>query len=528
VLNSILCHDHWWRFPVWEEADFDLPIHVKKVPRLNFVVASELICDDIRPTWDMVTRLLLHDEILLDVACLDQSVLQTTPLVADIAPADIPALLWAGLIEEHTGPDPVRNYCRVFTVNELHKYRRRLIIWPRAINDYFSEPGYIELPSMVQIREGLMGCAFAATFDFSVFYNQFELPENLRTFYAFKTSDGKTYKLRVIATGQRHCPAMAQALASSIAQHVRTRVPNSVVFAYIDNFCIAGATPEIVDMASNIFLDICRDCGITVEVEQQTSSCVTYLGVVYNLSGDTARDPTMELTDKTKAKLLSGINTFAAAAFPQPGVPAFTCPIDKVLSMFGVVVWAARILRFPLANLYTSMKFLRRISNADLPTSALCNPWPCALKNLCTCAELLRRHPPAPFPLSAATASWTLFSDACLSGYGAVLCAGSDINIISGRFSDVEDIQILETRALLYAVQALPFQESTKQPICIVVDNTSLQGGINKTWHRNFVVNSSILAIFRLLETKGYSLVSCTYIRSSENPADPPSRLYEF
>jgi len=119
------------------------------------------------------------------------------------------------------------------------------------------------------------------TFDFSVFYNQFEIGENMCNFYAFKARDGQTYRLKVIATGQRHCPAMAQALASSIAERVKEQAPGILTFAYIDNFLLAGKARKLVDLATSVFLQICRDCNITVEVELPTCTRVTYLGVVY-------------------------------------------------------------------------------------------------------------------------------------------------------------------------------------------------------------------------------------------------------
>jgi len=102
-------------------------------------------------------------------------------------------------------------------------------------------------------------------------------------FYAFKARDGQTYLLKVIATGQRHCPAMAQALASSIAERVKEQAPGILTFAYIDNFLLAGKARKLVDLATSVFLQICRDCNITVEVELPTCTRVTYLGVVYDL-----------------------------------------------------------------------------------------------------------------------------------------------------------------------------------------------------------------------------------------------------
>jgi hypothetical protein len=122
-----------------------------------------------------------------------------------------------------------------------------------------------------------------------------------------------------------------------------------------------------------------------------------------------------------------------------------------------------------------------------------------------------------------------LYSDACLSGWGAVIFANGKINVYAGSFSIVEDIQVLEGRALLRAVQALPSGAAVDgfSELIIRIGNTSLRGSLVRGHHRNFVVNGLAAQILSLCSLKGYKVIAWEYVDSFNNLADAASRIFE-
>ena len=68
-----------------------------------------------------------------------------------------------------------------------------------------------------------------------------------------------------------------------------------------------------------------------------------------------------------------------------------------------------------------------------------------------------------------------MYTDACPSGWAAVIIFPDDIHVLAGPFQRVEDISLLEARAVVYGMRALPFQTADSLvPLEILVDNTTV------------------------------------------------------
>ena len=116
----------------------------------------------------------------------------------------------------------------------------------------------------------------------------------------------------------------------------------------------------------------------------------------------------------------------------------------------------------------------------------------------------------------------TAFSDASLKGWGVVILQPSSINVLAGKWNEIEDIAVLEARAFLRTIQALPHQERRCR-LRMMVDNTTVVGSIRRTRCANFVVNKIVGEALGLAREKGY-VVETEYVKSIDNIADDPSR----
>jgi hypothetical protein len=205
-------------------------------------------------------------------------------------------------------------------------------------------------------------------------------------------------------------------------------------------------------------------------------------------------------------------------------------PPRTLLRWFGQYVFGARIMGIPMYEIYPCLKYLRRIYS--FPLDVPCVPWRSALNALKFCLQQVCSAPPRALRDPPGEECWTLYSDACLSGWGAVIFAPPSANFQSpwvscGPFLFSEDIQNLEARALKYALHALPVQNKLTR-IKIMVDNSSVHGGFRRGHHRNFVVNLQLRECATILAAKNFVIDSLLLIKSFENLADEPSRTFEI
>ncbi len=458
------------------------------------------------------------------VADLDPSLLETSPQEADIFIEDLRALIAAGIIEAYHGS--ALNYCKLFTVDETHKSRRRLIVWPRSINAALTNPGDVILPSFDEILVAASAHRFGATFDFEAFFNHFEISAAMQPFYCFRFQN-ETYTMRVIATGQRQCPSLAQALSRSICDTIESIIVGVKAFAYVDNILLLGNDTLLLENARSLLRSICADITVALD-EEEFGPRFTFLGVSFDLEKQQ-----IAIAAKSVSKLQDALNTISDCL-------SFTSPvlIKQILSWFGLFCFAARILALPLAGAYPILKYLRRVANK--PTGACVTPWPSALRNLASCISSVLSFPADPFlPVASITRSLTpapstdspphiLYTDACLSGWGTVFFTPQgEISVSCGPFDFPEDIQVLEGRALLRGTQRLPINTDPNATLVIRIDSTSVSGGLRRTWHRNFTLNSILPQIVEVISLKGWLHTKIEWVSSLSNLADLPSRAFE-
>jgi len=105
----------------------------------------------------------------------------------------------------------------------------------------------------------------------SVFYNQFELPQESRKLYSFKFN-GKAYRITTIPTGQRQCVGIAQCVAEFLSASAANNalVPTCARTTYIDNFRFSSPTRRNVELMVINFKRLCDKYDITLKEDIPT------------------------------------------------------------------------------------------------------------------------------------------------------------------------------------------------------------------------------------------------------------------
>jgi hypothetical protein len=482
------------------------PLHVRPLKRLTWDEADAAIPPIWREDFDLAKSAITSPWDFIVETTLDHTPREAT----HITESDLNRLLEHGIVEDMPDSEVCFGDCRVFSVLEQEKQRRRLIIEP-MINDILFFTGNVQLPSLDEIlRPGSLNGA--SCFDFTAYYNQFELPLRARNWYCF-AAFGRVFRLRVIATGQRQCPAMAHILTTSIALTAANGT-GAEPTTFIDNVRFAGL-PTSTELATRNFIAACETIGITVSKEPCNAhqQQYTFLGIEFNHSTKQAA-----LSEKTRRKMADKVSQITAGISASWSMRCF-------LSTLSLIIWGMRVVDIPLARAYHLIKFARRRAPQHLDSPA--NVWPsiipCMLDLLGTCSN---HHRDLRIPRRS---ELVLFSDASLQGWGAVFINGHRVNVHAGRFAHPEHINILEARAICFAIQFVDPQPKPTM-IKILIDNTTVLAGIRggSGWggvaSHNYCLAMLSLHFAELCKERNI-IPTVEYVRSAENLADLPSRL---
>jgi hypothetical protein len=119
----------------------------------------------------------------------------------------------------------------------------------------------------------------------------------------------------------------------------------------------------------------------------------------------------------------------------------------------------------------------------------------------------------------------TLFTDASLEGFGAVLFGPSATHIFAGKWESCESalhIHILEAKALRLALQKFELSITECGHIQVFIDNTSLLFALRRSHSNSFILNNEIRKIHSC--TAFPCVETVQYVPSAFNAADGPSR----
>jgi len=488
-----------------------LPLHVKTVKRFDMEKVRALLqpMEHIYERFEHAWQQLTDPETLMRQAQ-NQKANHKFPREGEMTAADIDLLLQKDLISEIPVED-VMACARTFTCVEREKGRRRWILAP-SLNETSDEVGEVPLPTTVELERGLADPE-ALTLDFPWFYGQMELPVPARRFYAFHVQ-GRWYVPHTMPTGGRHVPELAQSISQGIALAANDGDDHraAATAVYLDNIRQTGKHDELLRFRRSILHVVDSLNGTLVEDEFTQGTSYTFLGIDYDHT-----KKTVSLGAKTKRKLEEIIQL---ARLRQKAT------IRDWLRVFGLTMWSSTATHCPGAAFWPAFKFTRRLDAQPNHLDKPINVWPCAWKAMLRWIhDIIERkwqwHPQAQDPI-------LLFTDATPQGFGFVRTRGSTIlDIGGGVFEKQEHINILEMRAVLYALQRTPRGSPTSEyTLSIYVDNTSVLYQARRGYARSFTANALLLRLNECVTTRQIRIESINYISTHENPADPLSRAY--
>jgi hypothetical protein len=525
------------------DADAHLPLHVQfpAIAKLDWQSADSVVMLAAPPgeerLWRELSAFYRDQSVATDLWEKRNAAKDAKPQKgSSLLDGDIAELIRSGFASEVCDLSDLSPHqhinCIVFTVVEEHKLRRRIIAWPRATN--FRERELLELlrthhavvpfSRVVDLRRRVH-YRYAAQLDLTKFFQQFTLLTGDNFLFAHC---GKAYRLSTIPTGAVSPPLLAQVLLRAVlALAIReTGSTSEVVFdTMIDNARLCSDNFDALQRAWQRTLQIFEQLGITVG--DTTPPCAAMAPYVFLGIHFDHQHKTTALSDKIKTKIHDAIHHLHHAT-TNP-IPATDCA-----SMMGVSVWAAQVLDLPLAELYWVFKFQRRVSSSAASHgtwSFNCSVWPSIIGFWSEWLSGALAKESVVVPVADGSLPTIIaYTDASLTGWGAVIFDGPHTTILAGRWSDVEaklHINQLEMIAIQrFAQQYEPMDSQPDVPryVWLYVDNTSAGSWARKRKAKAFRPSKLIMSLEHIKLKRNLIFERVDYVASGNNPADAPSR----
>jgi hypothetical protein len=195
------------------------------------------------------------------------------------------------------------------------------------------------------------------------------------------------------------------------------------------------------------------------------------------------------------------------------------------------LMYASQVVDVQPGQFYFAMKTYRR-SASKLSTGVspemMIKLSPCVQRQFAAWIAAAMLNPPTTPPMANATATYAMYSDASMSGWGAVL-----VNLTTREVRSVGEswdptmkgfsINVLECEATVRGVYA--FREQMRGThIDVMIDNTSVEAAVRRGYARAGRLNAVVSKLNESLRAERIHIRYARYIASKSNPADAPSR----
>lgn len=340
------------------------------------------------------------------------------------------------------------------------------------------------------------------------FYNVLIHP-NFRKYFCFDWK-GRRFQFRALSMGSSESPRIFSKVVKASVYAAR-RLGLSV-FSYMDDtMCMALSYLEAAN-ASVEYGKLLEHLGFLLHPKKSVrlpTQCITYLGMIID-----SRDMTVAIPEEKRSKLDSLVRSLLKEVYAKKPVS-----IRKAASLVGFQISCLLALPYGRAH-YRSLEYERNRglldSNRDFDAKMILS-W-----NVLPDLEWWRGLPRV-LKNSFLPPKFSLFlvTDASLQGWGAV--CGDQKLAGTWDFDDTIEIAFLELKAIWLAVKHLS-HILQDQVIHLSTDNQVAQCYVNKMGGRRPSYNRVAVKIWALLEARN-AFMSAFYVKSSDNVADPLSRL---
>ena len=302
-------------------------------------------------------------------------------------------------------------YCNAFEAFEEREEGNRLRpIMEPLINDLFSKSPEdllfttTKYTSKDSIRRGVLRHDYACQFDFSAWFDQIPLHEDIRKFFGVKCG-AEERTLAVIPMGYRPSCEIAEAVTDAISNLTLVLQEPHTQSTCVDNVLYQADTPQVVEQAARLFLARCAHTGARVKdplVKVVTS--YDFIGEHYD-----HERKTRALTVKTALKC-------EYAAYVTLHRQHFT--LRQVMALVGLLLYAASTLRLVVGHYHEVLRFLGRAATGGLDEKLFL---PREVRHqMHAWASLGATNAPCPVHHGTRETDITVFTDASALGWGAI------------------------------------------------------------------------------------------------------------
>ncbi len=423
-----------------------------------------------------------------------------------LAPADDAAeLVRAGYCEEWQ-PSGQYSPLEYFSVIEIDKNRRRPIFWPKRLLSQSTYQSAFTLPSVDQYRKTVHAGNWAVAFDLSASFAQVALPAESRL--AFKSSDGKLYRLRRLPYGIDVAPEIMQLITECLAQRAAEGL-SVTLRIHIDNAMAVGERPAVEAWARQ-FKHLCQKASVTLNEEESNTPAqqIEFVGIRFDFA-----QKRVSLKPRFVAKVRDANDDTTHEEFE---------------SLMGRLTYAYAVLGRSWLPLYFMIKWWRRrlsaLAKGERRWDERLNAPPFVRAAVSTAVGVVQRNRPVDVQLDTAPQT-VLATDASKAGWGAVLMRRGSLPLSFGAKFDVpqENITLAETAAVLGAFERFTADlEGTT--FTLLVDNTSTEAVLRSRKPGRSLAHAAVASsvLQRLVQLRATMYV--TRVDTAANVADEVSR----
>ena len=387
----------------------------------------------------------------------------------------------------------------VFTVVELLKHRRRVVIDTLSMNTLCPDPPNPNFTPLNRLKRIVFKGSHACTFDMKCMYFQIPLAPEVRNAFTFRGTDNQYYRFKRCPMGFKWSVVIAQAIMRFLVSKMTANVSIEI---YVDNVLFVGSKDEVTK-ARQEFISVCAEYNATIGDLGEVQTTATYRGMVLDFTLKT-----VSLADSFIHKLKQRLS----AREPT------WCDTKALIS---TIVYAMTI-RSELYSIYHLLKCLAR--NALVKPKQHVKLWKEAQQDFEKAFQLITSNVPVkPVSPHSRVAVVTDASTQHSIIAGIIVTTQGKIITVVEKAGVYESINDLEAQAFYMTLRQGEHYLHHKR-LWYFGDNTSvlstLQSGMSRSFHLNMWIGRILMRMTNISSYCEY----LTYLPSASNPADAPSR----
>ena len=195
----------------------------------------------------------------------------------------------------------------------------------------------------------------------------------------------------------------------------------------------------------------------------------------------------------------------------------------EFFKVIGILIFAAQALSVRLCEFYYVLKFASRLAskiyNAKVKASDAITLWPLIVPQLQSWLNIACENKWRTIDCDRKPS--ILFTDASKFGWGYVLFDEKGVHHHGEKWTETDHINVLEIKAVQNSILHSGSHCTT---ILLVIDNTTARAALSKGHSPSFAISRAINDVYNTCKERHICIAAVHWIKSSENPADAPSR----